>query len=221
MDRILLPEEVIFTRNWAVQDPAICRQLIMDTLDRLKSDPVEREEDIEGGPWLDTTSAPQVAHLRSSLAASAVWAIEIRTYRKKASENPPIARHIYINIDPPVCLIEFTRAEVALEELSIKKNADTNMNEPTTSQDDKSKEYAYRYVARQVRKSYRSCKAVKKFEEPRMQFFETFMQEDSFGGIENSVEPVSPKKLRKLPGVEIVECRMRLLEGGLRRVQGA
>ncbi|KAI8932897.1 hypothetical protein NX059_010374 [Plenodomus lindquistii] len=123
----------------------------------------------------------------------------------------------------PGCLTEVVRAEVALEELSLKQDFDTKTNTTGTpfTQTDKVKEYADLYVARELRKGYRACTVVKKYEEPRMQFFGSFMQELGLGDDETKEDTVSPKKKRKLPGDKTFQRRRREQEDKKNRVRSA
>ncbi|EOA85484.1 hypothetical protein ACJQWK_06902 [Exserohilum turcicum] len=102
----------------------------------------------------------------------------------------------------PTCLTDVVRAEVALQGLTLRLNHDAAMDGSEPSQDGEVRRVAERYIAALLRKGYRACKAVSKFDEPRLQFFDGFMREDGFGGVRDEghaeEEPVTP---RKRPGM--------------------
>lgn len=97
----------------------------------------------------------------------------------------------------PTCLIDVVRAEVALEGLTLKLNHNEAVEGSGSSQESEVRRVAEQYIAAMLRRGYRACKAVAKFDEPRLQFFDEFMRQDGFGGVEeecNKEEPVTPRK---------------------------
>ncbi|KAH9870063.1 hypothetical protein J1614_006985 [Plenodomus biglobosus] len=124
------------------------------------------------------------------------------------------------------CIVDVVRAEVALEELSITQSSNTTMTGVFSTKEEKVKKFADLYVSRELREGYGRCKVVQKLEDARMQFFEAFMQEDGFGGVEDQQEASPPRapdqnSARKLPG-NTVQKQIRALGAGKKdRVQHA
>jgi hypothetical protein len=100
----------------------------------------------------------------------------------------------------PTCLIDVVRAEVALEGLTLKLNRNDAM-EGAESQESEVRRIADQYIAALLRRGYRACKAVSKFDEPRLQFFDEFMRQDGFGGVGDEVDKEEPVSPRKRPGM--------------------
>ncbi|KAG9187239.1 hypothetical protein G6011_05110 [Alternaria panax] len=66
--------------------------------------------------------------------------------------------------------------------------------------EDRIQHFANKYVAAMLKKDYRRCKATTKIDEPRMQFFDQFMRQDGFGGVEDAASDEKKTKPRKRPG---------------------
>jgi hypothetical protein len=102
----------------------------------------------------------------------------------------------------PTCLIDVVRAEVALDSLTLGSNNDTAM-EGTESIEERIQHFANKYVAAMLKKGYRGCKSASKIDEPRMQFFDQFMRQDGFGGVEDGPSEEKITKPRKRPGTAV------------------
>ncbi|KAH7389767.1 hypothetical protein BKA66DRAFT_440049 [Pyrenochaeta sp. MPI-SDFR-AT-0127] len=101
----------------------------------------------------------------------------------------------------PTCLIDVVRAEVALEDLTLQLNDDISMKDNSPTQEEKARRFADKYVQAMVKKGYRTCKVVSKLDEPRLQFFDQFMREDGFGGVEDKPEEEESPRLHKRPSM--------------------
>lgn len=101
----------------------------------------------------------------------------------------------------PTCLIDVVRAEVALGGLSLKLDHDEAMQEGESIQESEVRKVADQYIAAMLRRGYRACKAVSKFDEPRLQFFDQFMRQDGFGGVRDEGDREEPVTPRKRPGM--------------------
>jgi hypothetical protein len=99
----------------------------------------------------------------------------------------------------PACLIDVVRAEVALESLTLDLSDDAAMDGTGSVEEDRIQHFANKYVAAMLKKGYRGCKAVLKIEEPRMQFFDQFMRQDGFGGVEDAPADGMITRPRKRP----------------------
>lgn len=100
----------------------------------------------------------------------------------------------------PTCLIDVVRAEVALESLTLRTSDAMAIAGNGVTQEEKVRNIAETYVREMIKKGYRSCKAVPKLEEPRLQFFDQFMREDGYGGVEDEVGEKKVEKPYKRPG---------------------
>ncbi|KAH6872335.1 hypothetical protein BKA58DRAFT_143642 [Alternaria rosae] len=100
----------------------------------------------------------------------------------------------------PACLIDVVRAEVALDSLTLGSSDDAAMDDTGLVQEDRIQYFADKYVAAMLKKGYRGCKAVQKIDEPRMQFFDQFMRQDGFGGVEDAPSDGVTARPRKRPG---------------------
>jgi hypothetical protein len=67
-------------------------------------------------------------------------------------------------------------------------------------QEDRIQYFANKYVAAMLKKGYRGCKAASKIDEPRMQFFDQFMRQDGFGGVDEVPSDEKTTKPRRRPG---------------------
>lgn len=101
----------------------------------------------------------------------------------------------------PTCLIDVVRAEVALEDLTLRLSDDNAMASYGPTQEEKARRVAEKYVQAMVRKGYRTCKPVSKLDEPRLQFFDQFMREDGFGGVEDGPYEEEVTRLHKRPSI--------------------
>lgn len=102
----------------------------------------------------------------------------------------------------PSCLIDVVRAEVALDSLTLGSSNDTAM-EGTEPIEDRIQRFANKYVAAMLGKGFRACKAASKIDEPRMQFFDQFMRQDGFGGVEDATADEKTTRPRKRPGTAV------------------
>jgi hypothetical protein len=100
----------------------------------------------------------------------------------------------------PTCLIDVVRAEVALEGLGLKSNNNTITEETGQTQDDKARHFAEQHIAAMLKKGFRSAKAVSKLQDPQLQFFDNFMRQDGFGGLEDEEKKEELLRPRKRPG---------------------
>jgi hypothetical protein len=103
----------------------------------------------------------------------------------------------------PTCLIDVVRAEVALDSLTLQSNDDSTMDGTGPTQEDRIQHFANKYVTAMLKKGYRVCVGVPKIEEPRMQFFDQFMRQDGFGGVEDVAAERKTTKPRKRPGTGV------------------
>lgn len=101
----------------------------------------------------------------------------------------------------PTCLIDVVRAEVALEGLTLKLDHDDAMQGAEFSQEVEVRRVADQYITALLRRGYRACKAVSKFDEPRLQFFDQFLRQDGFGGVRDEGDKEEPVTPRKRPGM--------------------
>jgi hypothetical protein len=98
------------------------------------------------------------------------------------------------------CLTGVVRAEVALDGLSLNPLRDIDMLGVGPTEEDKVRYFANKYVAAMIKKGHRaSKKTVPKLEEPLLQFFDQFMQEEGLGGLQDErvkEKVVKPRKRR-------------------------
>ncbi|KAF2827794.1 hypothetical protein CC86DRAFT_404839 [Ophiobolus disseminans] len=95
----------------------------------------------------------------------------------KASTNAPFVC--------PDCIVADVRLDMIFESISLSTNGDdADMMEDGPTRDQLINAIADAEIKKRLAKGYRMCKIVKKCDDPLMQFFSQFMEEEGFGGID-------------------------------------
>jgi len=112
---------------------------------------------------------------------------------KKAATNAPFVC--------PDCVVADVRLEMLFESIDLCVNGDdAEMLDEGPTREQQIRAIADAEIKKRLAQGYRMCKVTPKFEDPRMQFFQQFMEEEGFGGIDgNSVTDTASNEPLKRP----------------------
>lgn len=95
---------------------------------------------------------------------------------------------------------------LSLEGISLSTAADVEMEDEGPTREEQIQAIADEQVKQRRAKGHRLCRVTEKFEDPKLQFFNDFLTQEGFGGINDAVEKFEPElsRPRKRPGVRKV-----------------